>query len=92
MKDFNDYEPKKDAGSTAISEDAFNLFSRLAAKYEGKSGGELMKAIIEEAENGRKRGTLTDEDIDKFAQTISPMLSDGQKKILNTVVAKIKKK
>ena len=51
----------------------------------------MMAAILAEAEKGRKNGTLSDADIDKFVAVVSPMLSDKQRKMLKTVVARLKK-
>lgn len=93
MKDFNSYTPEKNENGFEKKlgdKSAFELFSELSAKYEGKSGEDLMKAILKEAERGRKNGTLTDADIDNFAAMISPMLSDKQRKTLDTVVKRLK--
>ena len=91
MKDFNSYEPEHGDDVPAFDGDVMSTFARLAEKYEGKSGDELIAAIIKEAERSRKNGTLTDEDIDKFSAAISPMLSAKQKIMLGAVVSKIKK-
>lgn len=90
MKDFNRFEGKKD--ETEENADVFSRFASFAARYEGKSGDELIRAILKEAEEGRKRGTLTDEKIDEFCRTIEPFLNVKQKKILSSVVQKIKNK
>ena len=89
MKDFDDYK-KTRSGSCNGNSDIFSAFSEFAAKYEGKNSDELIAAIIAEADRSRKNGTLTDADIDKFVSSIEPMLNFRQKKILNSVVAKIK--
>ena len=49
-----------------------------------------MSAILAEAEKGKKNGTLTDEDVDRFASAVSPFLTDKQRKMLNVIVKKIK--
>lgn len=91
MKDFNRYEGKKnEEGNPESESDVFGRFASFAARYEGKSGDELVRAIVKEAEEGRKRGTLTDEKIDEFCRTIEPFLNAKQKKILASVVKKIK--
>lgn len=89
MKDFSRYEGKKKEKGNPES-DVFGRFASFAARYEGKSGDELVRAIVKEAEEGRKRGTLTDEKIDEFCRTIEPFLNVNQKKILGSVVKKIK--
>lgn len=88
MKNFDDYKPEQ----TPVTQqgDVFSAFSEFASRYEGKSGEELIAAIIKEAERSKKNGTLKDEDIDKFAETISPMLNGRQKRLLLSVIEKIK--
>ena len=49
-----------------------------------------MAEILAEAEKGRRNGTLTDADIDKFAATVSPFLSDKQRRMLATIVKRLK--
>ena len=90
MKDFLNYKPA-DEPDKVQGGDAFSMFSSLAKQYEGKSGDEMMAAILAEAEKGRRNGTLSDADIDKFAAVISPMLSEKQKKMLNVVIGRLKK-
>ena len=91
MKDFLNYKPEENSAEMPINGDIFATFSSLASKYEGKSADEMMAAILAEAEKGRKNGTLSDADIDKFVAVVSPMLSDKQRKMLKTVVARLKK-
>lgn len=91
MKDFLNYKPEENSAETPINGDIFATFSSLASKYEGKSADEMMAAILAEAEKERKNGTLSDADIDKFVAVVSPMLSDKQRKMLKTVVARLKK-
>ena len=98
MRDFNSYQSNQKSGNntsdnlkTKLNDNAFNMLNAFANKYEGKSEQDLISAIILEAEKGRKNGTLTDQDIDNFAKTISPMLTPSQRVKLNAVVSKIKK-
>ena len=93
MRNFNDYKPEerntfsKDGLSEAeLSEKFFSL----AEEFEGKNGDDVLKAIVKEAERGRKNGTLSDKDIDDFSDMISPMLTDGQRKTLDKVVKRLK--
>ena len=51
-----------------------------------------MKAILTEAERGRKNGTLSDDDIDNFAALVLPMINPEQQKTLEKVVKRLKKK
>jgi len=51
----------------------------------------MMQAIVSEAERSRKNGTLSNEDIDNFASSVAPLLNDKQRKMLMTVVQRLKK-
>lgn len=89
MKDFSDFTPQEKK-ETNGSGDINSQFMKFASAYEGKSADEVMSAILAEAEKGKKNGTLTDADVDKFASTVSPFLTDKQRKMLNVIVKKIK--
>lgn len=89
MKDFSEFTPQEKK-ETNGSGDINSQFMKFASAYEGKSADEVMSAILAEAEKGKKNGTLTDADIDKFASTVSPFLTDKQRKMLNVIVKKIK--
>ena len=89
MKDFSEFTPQEKK-ETNGSGDINSQFTKFASAYEGKSADEVMSAILAEAEKGKKNGTLTDADVDKFASTVSPFLTDKQRKMLNVIVKKIK--
>lgn len=88
MKDFSEFTPQEKK-ETNGSGDINSQFMKFASAYEGKSADEVMSAILAEAEKGKKNGTLTDADVDKFASTVSPFLTDKQRKMLNVIVKKI---
>lgn len=102
MKDFNDFNKGDVPGGQTVggeqtgqknnpnTADIAGQFSALASEYEGKNADEIMRAILKEAEKGRKNGTLSDKDIDDFSDMISPMLTDGQRKTLDKVVKRLK--
>lgn len=106
MKDFNDFKKggvpggqtggqptngeRTEQANNPNTADIAEQFSALASKYEGKNADEIMRAILKEAERGRKNGTLSDKDIDDFSNMISPMLTDGQRKTLDKVVKRLK--
>ena len=77
--------------STQATADAEQLTKRIAAAYNGKSNADMWRSIVAEAERSRRAGTLTDEDIDTFYQTFSPMLDTSQRKRLQAIVEKLKK-
>lgn len=89
MESFNDYvnseENQKPQGNL------FNMVNDFAKKFEGKDRNELLKAVFDEAKKNKKNGTLTNAEIDNFAATLSAVLDDKQKKILDKIVADLKK-
>jgi hypothetical protein len=87
MKDFNDYKRQ----SSKSQADAMDMIKNFASKYEGASENQLVAEIIKEAEKGRRNGTLTDSDIERFKSMIEPMLSREQRAKLNKIVNTIKK-
>lgn len=92
MKDFSKFSPqeKKEKNGKNDYGGVNSQFMKFASAYEGKSADEMMAAILAEAEKGRKNGTLTDEDIDKFASAVSPLLTDKQRKMLSAIVKRLK--
>lgn len=94
--DFNEYSKKTGNGSAnggfgGNGGNLFDVVSRLAKEYDGKSQSELIKAIFKEAEKGKRNGTLSNAEIDNFAKTLSPFLDDKQRAMLNKVVKELKK-
>ena len=79
MRDFNDFKTCDAAGignnggdkaAIDMNGNIAEQFSALASAYEGKNADEIMKAILTEAERGRKNGTLSDDDINPLMQKI----------------------
>ncbi|MBR2337304.1 MAG: hypothetical protein IKA61_05125 [Clostridia bacterium] len=93
MKDFNSFQGSQGSRDEKLNFNGspYEMFASLSKKYEGKSSDELMQAILKQAEQGRKNGTLTDSDIDNFVSTVTPLLNDKQKKTLAAVVNRLKK-
>lgn len=69
----------------------FRMVNDIARKFEGKDQNELLKAIFDEAKKNKKNGTLTNAEIDNFAAMLSPVLDDKKRKILDKIVADLKK-
>lgn len=88
MQDFNEYSNNK---NDRQNNDIFDTVNRMAKQYDGKSQGELLKAIRDKAKEGKKNGTLTNAQIDAFARMLAPVLDEKQKKILLKVVEDLKK-
>ncbi|MBQ8320197.1 MAG: hypothetical protein IJX81_04890 [Clostridia bacterium] len=87
MRSFKNYQGEK----TKKSEGAEELTKKIASAYDGKSSGEIWLNILSEAEKSKRAGTLSNEEIDAFYTQFSPMLSEGQRKQLKSVVEKLKK-
>ena len=88
MRDFNNFNGNTNQNNQSANMD---LLKALAKRYEGASEDEIISAIMLEAEKGRKKGTLSDKDVDNFANMLYPMLNNTQRKKLAEVVNKIKK-
>lgn len=96
MQDFNEFVNKnKNAKATekpdGLDDNIFNMISSLASRFDGKNQAELLTAIYTEAKKGKKNGTLSNNDIDNFANMLSPLLDDKKKKMLFKVVGELKK-
>ena len=60
------------------------------AQYEGKSEDELFSALLEQVEQGKRDGSFTEEGLQSFIQSVSPMLTDGQRQKLGEIANKIR--
>ncbi|PWM70152.1 MAG: hypothetical protein DBX59_11465 [Bacillota bacterium] len=93
MQDFKSFvnEPEENGGTGGANQNLADLIGSLAGKYNGASEADLMKAIVKEAEKGKRNGTLSNADIDRFAAMLSPMLDGKKRAILKKVVEELKK-
>ena len=91
MQDFNSFVNagggEKDAGAEEFAKTAQDM----ARMFGGKSEGDMLRAILAEAERGRRAGTLSDAELDRFAATVSPMLDAAKRKKLAQIIARLKK-
>ena len=71
--------------------DLFKLVTTLSQKFDGKNQNELLKAVYQEAEKGKKNGTLSNEQIDTFVAILSPALDDKKRKLLKKIATELKK-
>lgn len=88
MKSFKNY-----AGETPNMENtasAEELMKKIASAYDGKSSADMLRNVLAEAEKSKRAGTLSNEEIENFYQTFSPMLDSGQRKKLRAIVEKLK--
>ena len=89
MQDFGEYA--KNTGREQPKGNLFDMVSGIAKEFDGKDQNELLKAIFDEAKKGKQNGTLSNADIDNFAAMLSPVLDDKKRKILNKIVADLKR-
>ena len=88
MKSFKNYTGETpNMENTASAEE---LTKKIASAYDGKSSADMLRNILAEAEKSKRAGTLSNEEIEKFYQTFSPMLDSGQRKKLRAIVEKLK--
>lgn len=81
----NNQDGTKQDGATAEE-----LTKKIAAAYNGKSNAAMLQSILEEAEKGKRAGTLSNEEIEAFYQSFAPMLDGFQRKRLRAVVQRLK--
>lgn len=107
MKSFKDYTPNRSInhGTVGNSNEKAEknqtenpetlgieeLTKQIASAYEGKSSLEMMRNILAQAENAKRAGTLTNDDIDAFYAQFSPMLNGFQRKKLQEIAENLKK-
>ena len=98
MKSFKDYQGTEEQVLQKIaaevdeqtSSSAAELTKKIAAAYSGKSSADVMTSILRQAEESKRNGTLTDEEIDEFYRQFSPLLDNVQKRRLKVIVEKLK--
>lgn len=102
MKSFKSYsknaskvaEPQNDKGRYAANEEngstAEELAQKIASAYNGKSNATVLQGILMEAEKSKRAGTLSNEELENFYQSFSPMLNGFQRKQLRAVVDRLK--
>lgn len=57
-----------------------------AKKHEGKSESELLNELVA----NYKKGALSDEELDKFANQAGPMLNPAQRQKLQSIIRRIR--
>lgn len=89
MKDFASFEGKDQHKKTA--DDWMKEAKAVAGQYNGRSEGDMMKEIYSRALEGKRNGTLTNEQIDAFYKQFAPMLDGAKRKKLQKIVEQLKK-
>ena len=63
---------------------------KIAASYQGKGDSDLLRDIFARAAEGKRNGTLTNEQIDAFYKQFAPMLDGAKRKKLQKLVEQLK--
>jgi hypothetical protein len=71
-------------------EQTINNAADIAKAFAGKSNSQIMNAILSQAEEGKRNGTLTNADLDNFYNTIAPLVDSAKRKKLAQIIKKLK--
>ncbi|MBQ8428372.1 MAG: hypothetical protein IJX18_03870 [Clostridia bacterium] len=94
MKKFSQYSKSsgEDTPKAYTQEDEVaRLSKQIAAAYDGKPSVDMLKSILKQAEESKRAGTLSNQEIDMFYEQFSPLLDEKQRKMLQSVVEKLKR-
>ena len=97
MKDFKSYSKEHGGDKKGGADDAFQkdkgvkMIRDIAYSMKGRSSGDIMRAVIEEAERGKRAGTLKNEDLDNFYSLTAPSLDAFRRRKLKSIVERLKR-
>ena len=96
MKDFKSFSDGRDGKGNSPdggfeNDKGVNMIKKVAGGMQGKSSGDIMKAVIEEAERGKRAGTLTNADLDNFYNLMAPTLDGFKRQKLKSIIARLKR-
>ena len=95
MKDFKSFSDGRDGKGNSPdggfeNDKGVNMIKKVAAGMQGKSSGDIMRAVIEEAERGKRAGTLTNADLDNFYNLMAPTLDGFKRQKLKSIIVRLK--
>ncbi|MGN0812224.1 MAG: hypothetical protein ACI4MQ_01785 [Candidatus Coproplasma sp.] len=67
-----------------------NLTTEIAKAFYGKSQKDVWQTILAQAEEGKRNGTLTNDDLDNFYKTVYPLVDGVKRQKLKSIIAKLK--
>lgn len=67
-----------------------NLTAEIAKAFYGKSQKDVWQTILKQAEEGKRNGTLTNEDLDNFYKTVYPLVDGVKRQKLKSIIARLK--
>lgn len=83
-------ENKDNKGQQADPQQAANLAAQIAKAFYGKSQKDVWQTILAQAEQGKRDGTLTNEDLDNFYRTVYPLVDGVKRQKLKSIISKLK--
>ncbi len=93
-KDFRGYSEDRKSSPGSEQSGKLNMDAQdamaFAQQYQGKSQGEIMAEILKMSSKGKKDGSVNIEQIENFAQTLSPSLTEEQRVRLSEMLKLIK--
>ena len=89
MSDFASYTPK--GGKKQEEPVDVQSVQEVLDAFRGKSDPEMLKAIFDRAVEGKRNGTLTNDQIDAFYAQLSPLLDGLRRRKLKKIVEDLKK-
>jgi len=90
MNDFKSNNKGEGKAGSEKQPDVQNMTAELAKAMRGKSEQEIWNAILAQAEQGKKDGTLTNADLDNFYNALAPFVDGFKKQRLKSVIARLK--
>lgn len=90
MDDFANYSGGNEQPKEQVPVDWEREAKKIALRYNGRGEGEIMKEIFARAAEGKRNGTLSNEQIDAFYQQFAPVLDGAKRKRLQKLVQQLK--
>jgi len=73
-----------------VGEDNFKKYADTINSYKDLSQDELMQKLFSEAAKLKQNGSLNESSLNALKSTLSPMLNDDQRKMLDNLINMIK--
>ena len=90
MKSYKESKVNNEPLQEETTANAEELTQKIVNACNGKSNMAMLQNILKEAERSKRAGTLSNEEIEAFYQSFSPMLSLAQRKQLRVIVDRLK--
>lgn len=88
--DYKNTEKSKNDQNNILDKNQEAILKGFLKNYEGKSQSDLINEIIKVAEENRKKGKLSDADLDNFYLMLKPMVTKQQLSELEKIILRLK--